>query len=206
MVNTKKFIVLEGIDGSGKSTNLKFIKNFLENKELKVTTTREPGGTVIGEELRHMVLTTKMSIETEILIMFASRSELLNNTVIPSLKQDRFVICDRFTDSTYAYQGGGKNFDLNKISILEKWVQNNISPGLVIIFDVSPEVGLQRTGKTDKFENENLEFFKRAREIYLHKATLYPDIYKIINANKSLEKVQEDLLIILNHHFTNFFD
>src|SRR5580765_1795300 len=164
-----KFITLEGIDGAGKSTHLAFIADLLRARGLSVVTTREPGGTELGESLRAMLLHQKMHLETEALLMFASRREHLAQVIEPALARGDWVISDRFTDATFAYQGGGRQLDLRKLETLEQWVHPHLQPDLTLLFDVPLEVGrarLNQAREPDRFEQEKAEFFAATKAEY----------------------------------------
>lgn len=197
------FITVEGSEGSGKSSNLENIAHYLRShqrlngKELIVT--REPGGTPLGEEVRSLLLQHRqmaMSSDAELLLMFAARAEHLHQVILPHINQGNWVLCDRFTDATYAYQGGGRKLGRKRIEILENWTQGDLRPDLTILLDVTVEIGLQRASKRgalDRFEQESLDFFKRVRTTYLEEAKLNPVRYRVINANQSLAQVTNDL-------------
>ena len=193
-----KFITLEGIDGAGKSTHLAWLENFLQGRGLTVVVTREPGGTPLGEKLRALLLDSSqvMHPETEALLMFAARREHLDKLILPALEQGKWVISDRFTDASFAYQGGGRGLATNRLDDLEWWVQGEFQPDLTLYFDVSVELGRQRVNaiKTaDRFEKEQDEFFRRVREAYLQRAHKFPQRIRLINSNQPLEKVKESL-------------
>ncbi len=193
-----KFITLEGIDGAGKSTQLEKIAAFLRSKGLSAMVTREPGGTPLGEQLRTVLLdkTITMHPATEALLMFASRREHLDKVIVPALAQDKWVISDRFTDASFAYQGGGRGLDNEKLMFLEQWIHGDIQPDLTLYFDVSVELGQQRLNQlnaTDRFEQEREDFYQRVRSVYLARAEEYPDRIRCIDASKSLPAVQAEV-------------
>ena len=197
-----KFITLEGIDGAGKSTHLRWIARFLRRRGLKVDVTREPGGTVTGEKLRRLVLGGRRGLhpETETLLMFAARREHLDKVVIPALAAGRWVLCDRFTDATYAYQGAGSGVNWKKIGTLERWVQERLQPDLTILFDVSPAVGRRRTGRRkqpDRFERERGAFHRRVRNAYLKRARSNRLRMRVIDSGRSIAIVNEELEVLL---------
>jgi len=200
---TGKFITIEGGEGAGKSTNISFIKNYLEQHEIEVVLTREPGGTPLSERLREILLDkneTNMSSDTELLLMFAARSQHLSEVIIPAIQDGKWVICDRFTDATYAYQGGGRGISTERIAALENWVQGDLRPDMTIVFDLPIEVGLTRANsrsEPDRFEQENIDFFTRVRNAYLERAGKFPARYAIINAEPQLDIVQQELLKVL---------
>jgi dTMP kinase len=203
MTTNGKFITLEGGEGAGKSTNLAFIKRYLEDHRIAVVVTREPGGTHLAEKLRGLLLEKTPEIlteETELLLMFAARSQHLKHAIQPALAAGKWVLCDRFTDATYAYQGGGRNVDVKTIAWLENLVQGQFRPDLTLLFDIPVEVGLQRAavrGKPDRFEAERHEFFQKVRRAYLVQAKLHADRFRIINANQPLADVQKSILDVL---------
>ncbi|HNG35329.1 MAG TPA: dTMP kinase [Nitrosomonas sp.] len=202
-----KFITLEGIDGAGKSTHLKWIANYLTNKGIRVLTTREPGGTELGESIRGLLLDHRqiMHAETEALLMFAARREHLDKLILPALDQGNWVISDRFTDASYAYQGGGRGVSIDKLQILENWVQGQFQPDLTFYFDLSIEVGrlrMQSIKIADRFEKEQNDFFHRVRAAYITRAKQFPERMQVLDASRSiddithqLEKVLQPLLI-----------
>jgi len=204
-----KFITIEGGEGAGKSTNIKFIVDFLEHKGINVIQTREPGGTPLAERIREILLDkteTSIHSDTELLLMFAARAQHLNEVILPAIKNGKWIVCDRFTDATFAYQGGGRGIDIHRIEKLETWVQGNLRPDLTLIFDLPIEVGLERAGKRsepDRFELENIEFFKRVRNTYLERARQNPDKYAVINAEPELEDVQQELSHVLEQLTAN---
>ena len=190
-----KFITLEGIDGAGKSTQLAWIVELLQRAGLQTVLTREPGGTALGERLRELLLDKSffMYPETEALLMFAARREHLGRVILPALAQGQWVISDRFTDASFAYQGGGRGVDTGKLGILEHWMQGVLQPDLTLYFDVSVEVGQQRVsqgGVMDRFEQEQADFFQRVRAAYLARAEQFPDRIKLIDSSQSLAEVK----------------
>ncbi|TSA52121.1 MAG: dTMP kinase, partial [Nitrosomonadaceae bacterium] len=193
-----KFITLEGIDGAGKCTHLAWLENFLRGKGLTVVVTREPGGTPLGEKLRALLLDNSqaMHAETEALLMFAARREHLDKVILPALARGDWVISDRFTDASFAYQGGGRGLASNRLDDLERWVQGEFQPDLTLYFDVSVELGKQRVNaiKTaDRFEKEQDDFFQRVRAAYLQRAHKFPQRIRLIDSSQPLEKVKESL-------------
>ncbi|HMU64369.1 MAG: dTMP kinase [Nitrosomonas sp.] len=202
-----KFITLEGIDGAGKSTHLKWIANYLASKGIRVLTTREPGGTELGENIRGLLLDHRqiMHAETEALLMFAARREHLDKLILPALDQGNWVISDRFTDASYAYQGGGRDVSIDKLQILENWVQGQFQPDLTFYFDLSIEVArirMQSIKIADRFEKEQNDFFHRVRAAYINRAKQFPERMQVLDASRSiddithqLEKVLQPLLI-----------
>lgn len=198
-----KFITLEGGEGAGKSTNIPFIQQYLQECGIDVVLTREPGGTALSEEIRAILLDHKhdnMSSDTELLLMFAARAQHLAEVIRPALAAGRWVICDRFTDATYAYQGGGRGIDAARIAILEQWVQGELRPDMTLIFDLPVQTGLQRAGvrsSPDRFEQENIAFFERVRATYLQRAAQQPARYAVLDAGASLAEVQQQITAIL---------
>ncbi|MEK7438153.1 MAG: dTMP kinase [Pseudomonadota bacterium] len=192
-----KFITLEGVDGAGKSTHLDWIAARLEAAGKKVLLTREPGGTPLGEELRKLLLTQAMHLETETLLMFAARREHLEQLILPALAAGTWVLSDRFTDATFAYQGGGRGLELRRIETLESWVHQDLQPDLTLIFDLSVEEAKRRrlaaTPDPDRFEQENLGFFERVRSVYLARAAQYSGRIKLIDASRSVADIRKTL-------------
>ncbi len=193
------FISFEGVEGGGKTTNMQFIAQQLQQKDLPVLVTREPGGTEISEAIREILLSKElptMHQDTELLLMFAARAEHLQKKILPALKQGVWVLCDRFTDASYAYQGGGRGIAIERIATLENWVQGECRPDYTFLFDLDAKTGLNRAknrGETDRFEQEDIDFFNRIRAKYLQMAEQYPDRYRIINAQDDLLQVQKQL-------------
>lgn len=182
------FITIEGSEGAGKTTQLTFMRDFLERAGYPVTLTREPGGTLLGEELRALLLGHRndgMALKTETLLMFAARAEHLERVIRPALAAGHWVLCDRFTDATYAYQGGGRGLPMAQIAVLEDWVQGDLRPDLTLLLDLPVVVGRARAGKrgpADRFERETVEFFERVRVAYRDRAQQHPDRYRIVDA------------------------
>lgn len=199
-----KFITLEGGEGVGKSTNLAFIRNYLQDRQVSVVITREPGGTPLAEKIRELLLDTNseaLSETTELLLMFAARAQHIKHVIEPALSKGHWILCDRFTDATYAYQGGGRNMSYRTIAWLEKLVQGDLRPDLTLLLDAPVEVGLARAkarGPSDRFEAEQLCFFENIRKTYLHQAELHPGRIKLISADQPLQKVQRDLITALD--------
>jgi len=193
------FITVEGGEGVGKSTNMNFIKLLLEENKISVVTTREPGGTQVAEKIRQLLLENNEEIisdQTELLLMFAARSQHITQVIQPALLAGHWVLCDRFTDATYAYQGGGRGMDISMIEWLEKTVQHGLRPDLTLLLDASIETGLNRAnkrGKLDRFELEQQSFFERVRANYLQRARQRPQQIKIINADQTLDKVEAEI-------------
>ena len=201
-----RFITLDGIDGAGKSTNLAVMKAWFEKHQLPVLFTREPGGTPAGEALREILLNpaTQVSLRTETLLMFAARQQHLETVILPALKNGTYVVSDRFTDATFAYQGGGRGVPLQDIATLEHWVQGDFRPDLTLLLDVPLEVSMARINQTrekDRFEQEEAEFFNRVREVYLQRANEQPERYAVIDSSQSLDAVKNQIETALDSHF-----
>lgn len=198
------FITLEGGEGAGKSTSLAFIEAWLRQAGKGVVVTREPGGTEAGERIREVLLHTRelaMSAETELLLMFAARAEHLARVIRPALERGQVVLCDRFTDATYAYQGGGRGLPEARIAEMENWVQGNLRPDLTLLLDLPVEVGLGRANsrsEPDRFERENLEFFERVREAYLARAAREPARMRVVDAAQPPDAVAQQIGRILD--------
>lgn len=201
---TGKFITIEGGEGAGKSTNIPFIESYLHDRGVELVFTREPGGTPLSERIREILLDkneTVMADDTELLLMFAARAQHLEQLIRPSLQEGKWVVCDRFTDATYAYQGGGRGVAIERIEQLENWVQGDLRPDLTIIFDLPVEVGMERAGNRsdpDRFEQENMDFFNRVRQCYLDRAAASPDRYAVIDASPDLQTVQASIKSVLD--------
>ncbi len=191
-----RFITLEGGEGGGKSTNLAYVAGRLEGVGLRVRVTREPGGTPLGEGVRALLLNPDyrgMDADAELLLVFAARAEHLDRVIRPALEAGEWVVCDRFTDATYAYQGGGRGIPDARIDQLRNWVQGELRPDLTLLFDLPVEVGLARAGKRgglDRFEQEQQAFFERVRQAYLTRAVSEPQRYRVIDARVALDQVQ----------------
>jgi dTMP kinase len=198
-----RFITVEGGEGAGKTTQLAFIRKYLERAGYQVVLTREPGGTALGEEIRALLLGHRhdgMTPATETLLMFAARAEHLERVIRPALAAGRWVLCDRFTDATYAYQGGGRGLPPERIAVLEDWVQGELRPDLTLLFDLPVAAGLQRAGRrgaADRFEREKADFFERVRAAYLERAWRDPDRHRIVNAARPVETVRTEVESIL---------
>jgi dTMP kinase len=194
------FITFEGMDGAGKSTHIDYVASVFRDQGYGVVVTREPGGTPLGEKLRELLLHDKMNLETEALLMFAARREHLEQVIWPALKLGQIVICDRFTDSSFAYQGGGRSLSLAKLGELEYWVHPRFQPDLTFLFDLPPEVAQARISgnrELDKFESERGEFFTRVRQEYLRRASISPMRFRLIDATASIEDIRGNISQIL---------
>ena len=201
MNNLGKFITLEGVDGAGKTTHVEFIKKYLSDLDINFIMTREPGGTLIGEQLREILLHDEMTPETETLLMFAARNEHIEKVIRPNLLEGKVVISDRFTDATYAYQSGGKGVKEKKIDILKEWVQASLQPDLTFLFDLSVDVSIERLNKTrelDKFEREGKGFHENIRQKYLLLAKASPERFCILNSEESIEEIQNQIKLKLD--------
>lgn len=197
-----KFVTFEGIEGAGKSTAVQFVRQLAVKAGIPHCVTREPGGTEIAEAVRQLVLghyQEAMSADTEMLLLFASRAQHLANVILPALQAGQWVFCDRFTDASYAYQGGGRGMDIARIAQLEQWVQGDLRPDYVLLLDVPVALGMERIRRrkhSDRIEREQAQFFTRVREQYLARAMVQPERYKIIDASQPLIKVQQQLQTI----------
>jgi len=193
------FITLEGGEGAGKSTQMAYVEQCLKQTGKKVHVTREPGGTELAETIRDLLLDhrqTAMHADTELLLMFAARAQHLAELIRPALEAGEWVLCDRFTDATYAYQGGGRGIDMERIAVLEDWVQGTLRPDLTLLLDLPVEIGLSRAGKRgdlDRFEREQQEFFERVRNTYRQLATQHPERYRVIDASRDIPEVQAQI-------------
>lgn len=199
-----KFITIEGVEGVGKTTSIAFIEDYFKQAGCDIILTREPGGTPLAEDIRELLLDarqTSMTDDTELLLMFAARAQHLQEKILPALQAGRWVICDRFTDATYAYQGGGRGIDMARIARLEEWVQGELRPDLTLILDLPVAEGLQRAGQRsspDRFEQEKQEFFERVRAVYLQRAAEAPQRYRVIDASGSIDTVQSRIKAVLD--------
>ncbi|MES2935426.1 MAG: dTMP kinase [Pseudomonadota bacterium] len=195
--NTKgKLITFEGIDGAGKSTHIAFVADALRAAGKTVVSTREPGGTALGEQLRELLLQQPMHLETEALLMFAARREHLAQVIEPALARGAWVISDRFTDATFAYQGGGRKLHLSKLEQLEHWVHPHLQPDLTFLFDVPIDIAKARLDATrtlDKFEQEKADFFAATRAEYLRRAMQFASRFRVLDATQSIEAVRSDI-------------
>jgi len=201
-MNRGLFITLEGGEGAGKTTSIAFVRTFLEQAGKKVVQTREPGGTALGEKIRSLLLEGRdaMHADTELLLMFAARAEHVARVILPALSAGTYVVCDRFTDATYAYQGGGRGLPAARIRVLEEWVQQGLRPDLTFLLDISVDKGLTRAGQRstpDRFERETADFFERVRQTYLATASNEPQRIKLIDAGQGLPQVEQQLRAVL---------
>lgn len=193
------FVTIEGGEGAGKSTSLAYVEAGLKQAGCEFMLTREPGGTAAGEEIRNILLHSNdlhIEPEAELLLMFAARMQHINEVIKPALDADRVVICDRFTDASYAYQGGGRGLSMNRIAELETWVQGELRPHITLLFDLPVVQGMARAGARsapDRFEQEQSGFFERVRETYLQRAANEPDRIQLVDASLDIEGVQQQL-------------
>ncbi|MDX1795265.1 MAG: dTMP kinase [Hydrogenovibrio sp.] len=195
-----KFITLEGTEGAGKSTNLAYIADWLSKQGIDVVTTREPGGTEISEAVREILLNQQheeMTPDTELLLMFAARNQHLQEKILPALEAGKWVVSDRFTDASYAYQGAARGIAYSRIQELEHWVQQGFYPNMTFVFDLTIEEGMKRVrsrgGETDRFEQEQQAFFEKVRSAYLNRAKQAPNRYAVLDASRPLENVQQQI-------------
>lgn len=194
------FITIEGIEGTGKSTAIRFLQRWLTEQGIAFTLTREPGGTEIADAIRKLLLQhyeEKMCSDTELLLMFASRAQNIAQVIKPALAQGKWVLCDRFTDASYAYQGGGRNISLQRIAVLENWVHADLQPDLTLLMEAPVNVGLARIQERktkDRIEREQIDFFERVRNAYLQRAKQFPQRFKIIDATADIDRVEEQLV------------
>jgi dTMP kinase len=207
-MTTGIFVTIEGGEGAGKSTSLAYLESALTHAGCALVLTREPGGTAMGERVRDILLHSKdlhIEAETELLLMFAARMQHINEIIRPALANGKVVICDRFTDASYAYQGGGRGLDASRIAELEQWVQADLRPNLTLLFDIPVEQGLARAGarsEPDRFEREHNEFFDRVRAAYLKRAQAEPDRIAVIDASLDIEDVQQQLDPVIDRIIT----
>ena len=208
MTTRGRFLTVEGVDGAGKSTQMPRIEAHLRRAGIRTLVTREPGGTPLGESLRELLLDPRfagMAPVAELLIMFAARAEHLDKVIVPALAKGVWVLCERFTDATFAYQGGGRDVDPVRIAALEDSVQGSVRPDLVLVLDVPVDVGVRRIAQRhaeDRFESEGIEFFRRVREIYLERARESPARYAVIDASADEETVAERIMRAISERLT----
>ena len=194
-----KFITIDGVEGAGKSTQIDLICSYLHQKGIEVVRTREPGGTAVGEKIRSVLLDVEnqeMHSDTELLLMFSSRNELIQNKIIPALNEGFWVVSDRFTDASFAYQGGGRMLNLDRIDKLADWVLGDFKPDLTLLLDVSVEVGMERIesrAAKDRIELEERAFFERVRSVFVSRSEAFPDRIKLIDANDSVEAIHSKI-------------
>jgi dTMP kinase len=205
-VRAGRFITFEGIDGAGKSTQIAAVVDCLRRRGLEVVQSREPGGTPLAEKLRELVLHEAMHLETEALLMFAARREHLAAVIEPALARGAWVVCDRFSDATYAYQVGGRGLDAAKFRVLEQWVHPGLQPDLTFLFDIAPAVAAQRLAQgradTDRFEREQRDFFERVRAAYLSRAQESEGRIVVVDASRAPDEITADVSGILDRHLS----
>ena len=200
MTRPGKFITLDGVDGAGKSTHLEFVADWLRRQGREVVVTREPGGTPLGEALRELLLHRNMAADTELLLMFAARQQHLAGLIWPALERGAWVVSDRFTDASYAYQCGGRGIAVERVAALEAWVQQGFQPDLTLLFDVPPEVAEARRSaarEADRFEREADSFFNRVRAAYLERAGADPMRVRILDARQGIDALQSEIIQLL---------
>lgn len=197
-----KFLTLEGVDGAGKSTHIEWLTDTIKQKGIEVLSTREPGGTAIGEKLRELLLHEPMHLECETLMMFAARAEHLRCVIEPALKKGVWVVCDRFTDATYAYQGGGRELGYSRVAQLETWLHPDLQPDRTWLFDVPLSVARERLNRTrdqDRFEKQADIFFEKTREIYLRRAEQFPERILRVDATQSIAQIRVTIASDIDH-------
>ena len=204
MAKRGMFISLEGIEGAGKSTHMPALADLLESHKISCLSTREPGGTEFGERIREMLLSKTQapsSVEAELLLLFAARAEHIRTRIKPALEAGSWVLTDRFVDASFAYQGAGQGLGVDRVEELAQWLLPDLRPDLVLVLDISVATALERLRKRgqkkDRYEENNMEFFTRARQYYLDQATAQPDRYRVIDAERPVDKIHEELLQIL---------
>jgi len=194
-----KFITIDGVEGAGKSTQIDFICSYLQEKGVEVVRTREPGGTELGEKIRSLLLgveTGDMHSDTELLLMFSARNEHIQSKIQPALAQGKWVVSDRFTDASFAYQGGGRSLDLKRIEVLETWVQGEFRPDLTLLLDLSVDIGMTRIevrSAKDRIEQEERAFFERVRQVFIDRSLQYPQRIKLVDASVAIEEVSQQI-------------
>lgn len=199
-----KFITIDGVEGAGKSTQIDLICKHLYEKGIKVVRTREPGGTEVGEKIRSVLLDVEnqaMHSDTELLLMFSSRNELIQNKIIPALNDGYWVVSDRFTDASFAYQGGGRMLNLDRIAELEDWVLGDFKPDLTLLLDVSVEVGMARIearAAKDRIELEEREFFERVRSVFIRRSEAFPERIKLIDASGAVDDIHSKIRALID--------
>ena len=203
-----KFITFEGSEGVGKTTQIQLLKEYLESKNIKTLVTREPGGTMTGERIRKILLDKdlgELDINTELLLMFAARAQHLEEVIFPALKNSVYVLCDRFTDASYAYQGGGRNVSMQTIEKLEHIVQGQFGPDLTILLTCDLSVAMKRVetrGSKDRFEKEQTDFFQRVEQTYLKRAEEQPERFAVIKADQSIDDIANEIQNVVDKRFS----
>ncbi len=203
-MNKGRFITIDGVEGAGKSTQIDLICSYLQRKGIEVVRTREPGGTDVGEKIRSVLLDVdnqEMHSDTELLLMFSSRNELIQNKIIPALDNGSWVVSDRFTDASFAYQGGGRMLDLERIAKLEDWVLGDFQPDLTLLLDISVEEGMTRIearAAKDRIELEERVFFERVRSVFISRSEAFPERIKLIDASGAIDDVHEKIRLLVD--------
>ena len=203
-MNKGRFITIDGVEGAGKSTQIDLICSYLQRKGIEVVRTREPGGTDVGEKIRSVLLDVdnqEMHSDTELLLMFSSRNELIQNKIIPALDNGSWVVSDRFTDASFAYQGGGRMLDLERIAKLEDWVLGDFQPDLTLFLDISVEEGMTRIearAAKDRIELEERAFFERVRSVFIGRSEAFPERIKLIDASGAIDDVHEKIRLLVD--------
>ena len=203
-MNKGRFVTIDGVEGAGKSTQIDLICSYLQRKGIKVVRTREPGGTDVGEKIRSVLLDVdnqEMHSDTELLLMFSSRNELIQNKIIPALDNGSWVVSDRFTDASFAYQGGGRMLDLERIAKLEDWVLGDFQPDLTLLLDISVEEGMTRIearAAKDRIELEERAFFERVRSVFISRSEAFPERIKLIDASGTIDNVHEKIRLLVD--------
>ena len=199
-----RFITIDGVEGAGKSTQIDLICSYLQRKGIDVVRTREPGGTDVGEKIRSVLLDVdnqEMHSDTELLLMFSSRNELIQNKIIPALNNGSWVVSDRFTDATFAYQGGGRMLNLDRISKLEEWVLGDFKPDLTLLLDINVELGMTRIearAAKDRIELEERAFFERVRSVFIGRSEAFPERIKLIDASGTIDDIHEKIKLLVD--------
>jgi dTMP kinase len=203
-MNKGRFITIDGVEGAGKSTQIDLICSYLQRKGIKVVRTREPGGTDVGEKIRSVLLDVdnqEMHSDTELLLMFSSRNELIQNKIIPALNNGSWVVSDRFTDASFAYQGGGRMLNLDRIAKLEEWVLGDFQPDLTLLLDISVEIGMTRIearAAKDRIELEERAFFERVRSVFIRRSEAFPKRIKLIDASGTINDIHEKIRLLVD--------
>ena len=199
-----RFITIDGVEGAGKSTQIDLICSYLHRKGIDVVRTREPGGTDVGEKIRSVLLDVdnqEMHSDTELLLMFSSRNELIQNKIIPALNKGSWVVSDRFTDASFAYQGGGRMLNLDRISKLEEWVLGDFKPDLTLLLDINVELGMTRIearAAKDRIELEERAFFERVRSVFISRSEAFPERIKLIDASGTIDDIHEKIKLLVD--------
>jgi len=194
-----KFITIDGVEGAGKSTQIEYICSYLQKKSIEVVRTREPGGTDLGEKIRALLLgveTGAMHSDTELLLMFSARNEHIQNKIKPAIAEGKWVVSDRFTDASFAYQGGGRSLDLSRIEALENWVQGEFRPDLTLLLDLSVDIGMKRIearSAKDRIELEERAFFERVRQVFIDRSKQFPERIKLVDASVQIDQVSQQI-------------